>query len=630
MGSSPGIAQDYCSYGGGGFTTAPSSGCAPLTVTVTNTVAGANPANIQYYFNYKPSDALTGGQGTTYTYTTPGSYTILQIGTGPGKTLCRSVTVLNSTVPDFRIIACGDKTAKVILTDNAITQQYDQIEIVWNDGSTDRINKGSTLEKAHTYASAGLKSIQVRGLYNNGGSCSGSTLSPPKDITISNQELKAISIQKLEFNANGSLNVYYQGLNDVESEVTIQSGNGNYSATGIKNNKGGRQQLILTGLNPQQQYCIRLSSSDACGNVVYSNEVCTVVATATAQSDQNSISWNKNNSASAFSKYEILKDGNVSSTSATQSEITYTDTDVECGISYSYQVKSYTAQDTSISAPVTISAISNKKPGVVSSALVSVENSGSVQLLVLPPATGATTNYKMIFERVKGQNTNFAEIATITNANQLTDTDVQTSSQNYCYRIIYENACGIRSDPSESICTILLYKKDNQQIGWTKENPFLVPIDSYTIIKINANGSSKEIPLPLVNTFDTNLDPPTNQEYNYQVQAVSADGFFMSYSNIIDMRKEPHLFIPNAFSPNDDGKNDTFQINANFLTSSKMTIYDRWGTVIFATDDATKGWNGTLNSQNIPAPPGNYIYKLELVDSTGKTIVKTGALLLIR
>lgn len=624
--------QNLCAAGGGGFTIDYEKGCVPHTINVTNTVPGVAPANIQYYFNYRPGDAISGtSTGTSFTYASPGTYTVLQLGTGAGKSFCKVVTVLDNRTPAFTVTSCGNLSAKVTITNNSIAQQYDQIEVRWNDGTTDFVQKPitsqSTIDVEHIYPTSGQKSIQVRGIYNSGGNCGGSGYTASQ-ITLGTQQLSDIKIDKVEAGSNGTARVFYRGLAGVETEAFVKTGTGTYIASGQKDNRAGRRELVLTGLNLQEPVCIQLTSKDACNNSTNSAEVCVPVMSLQAVSEQNNATWTASSSTS-FSKYEVVRDGQSLHTSATQSETTFSDSDVECDVTYSYQAISYSTIDTAISAPVEVIAISTSKPSTVAGALVTVETDGSAQVLALDPPTGATAQYSMIFERSSGRSGIFQEVGNTENDNRFTDRSISSSTETYCYRISYENACGVRSDPSSLVCTILLQRTD-AQIKWTSESPFLDPVDHYSIIRIDNAGLSTSRDVGLILDHDTKNDPPSQQIYNYQIQATSPDGFFMSYSNIVDFREKSGLFIPNAFSPNGDQFNNTFAVQGTFITSSKMIIYDRWGSVVFMTDNATTGWDGTLNSSNTPAPTGNYVYRIEITDSTDKTVVKSGTLLLLR
>ena len=70
------------------------------------------------------------------------------------------------------------------------------------------------------------------------------------------------------------------------------------------------------------------------------------------------------------------------------------------------------------------------------------------------------------------------------------------------------------------------------------------------------------------------------------------------------------LEIPNIISPNGDGSNDRFEIRYSGLSEiSVLRIYNRWGDVIFETNDVSNQWDGTYRGD--PVNPGVYVYYLE-------------------
>ncbi len=73
------------------------------------------------------------------------------------------------------------------------------------------------------------------------------------------------------------------------------------------------------------------------------------------------------------------------------------------------------------------------------------------------------------------------------------------------------------------------------------------------------------------------------------------------------------IFIPDAFSPNDDGINDFFEIFpgcSNLILSFRMEIFDRWGNMVFRSDEFNRQWDG--NFEGKIAPAGGYTYKLKM------------------
>jgi gliding motility-associated-like protein len=69
-----------------------------------------------------------------------------------------------------------------------------------------------------------------------------------------------------------------------------------------------------------------------------------------------------------------------------------------------------------------------------------------------------------------------------------------------------------------------------------------------------------------------------------------------------------HIFVPNAFSPNNDGKNDKLFVRGNLIQDMYFTVYDRWGQKMFETRDINTGWDGTYHGSKVdPAVFGWYV-----------------------
>lgn len=92
--------------------------------------------------------------------------------------------------------------------------------------------------------------------------------------------------------------------------------------------------------------------------------------------------------------------------------------------------------------------------------------------------------------------------------------------------------------------------------------------------------------------------------------------------------EEPHVFIPNAFSPDGDGYNDIIYVKGNHLTHINFVIYDRWGERIFETQTLGVGWNGRYKGK--ACPPDVYGYYMECHCLDGTRLVKKGNITLLR
>lgn len=92
---------------------------------------------------------------------------------------------------------------------------------------------------------------------------------------------------------------------------------------------------------------------------------------------------------------------------------------------------------------------------------------------------------------------------------------------------------------------------------------------------------------------------------------------------------EETLHLPNAFTPNGDGKNDFFAVkNMGYQGVLAFRIYDRWGHLVFETRDAERGWDGTI--KGLPAVQGTYFYDIRIAKRTGGIQQFKGDLLLMR
>ncbi|MBL0180740.1 MAG: gliding motility-associated C-terminal domain-containing protein [Chitinophagaceae bacterium] len=90
------------------------------------------------------------------------------------------------------------------------------------------------------------------------------------------------------------------------------------------------------------------------------------------------------------------------------------------------------------------------------------------------------------------------------------------------------------------------------------------------------------------------------------------------------------LYIPSAFTPNRDGKNDVFKSYfGENVTEYHLQILDRYGNLLFESTDKNKGWDGTY--KGVAQPQGSYIWVInyQLKDNPDKQLLK-GSVLLIR
>lgn len=132
-------------------------------------------------------------------------------------------------------------------------------------------------------------------------------------------------------------------------------------------------------------------------------------------------------------------------------------------------------------------------------------------------------------------------------------------------------------------------------------------ISSWHGENINCNRCSK-----------TYLAPTQNICYTLEV----TDQYGCKNTDVkcVEVKKEFSLFMPNSFTPNEDDLNDTYMIAGIGIEEFEMIIYDRWGNLIYKTNDMTKGWNG--KHHGLACSNGIYICQVTVKSFEQKTETK--------
>jgi gliding motility-associated-like protein len=134
---------------------------------------------------------------------------------------------------------------------------------------------------------------------------------------------------------------------------------------------------------------------------------------------------------------------------------------------------------------------------------------------------------------------------------------------------------------------------------------------------------------------DTTQNPVANPSKTtiYMLTVISTDG--CAATGDIIVKVFTNLSVPNAFTPNGDGKNDIFYILGGLegTTVKDFSIFNRWGERIFQVNNALPGdpgfgWNG--NYKGLPAPAGAYVYIITIKLADNTTQIYKGTVVLIR
>jgi len=161
---------------------------------------------------------------------------------------------------------------------------------------------------------------------------------------------------------------------------------------------------------------------------------------------------------------------------------------------------------------------------------------------------------------------------------------------------------------------------------------------SYTITPVYSNNISEYAwsPSSLLSCSDC-AAPGGVASYSetYTIKVTSDSGCKATDNvNIFVECKYANIFMPNAFTPNNDNLNDFYYpITRGIKTVSKFAIYNRQGKLIYIAENfppnsKTYAWNGQFKGENQPA--GAYVYVMQVVCELGEKLTKNGSFLLLR
>ena len=95
-----------------------------------------------------------------------------------------------------------------------------------------------------------------------------------------------------------------------------------------------------------------------------------------------------------------------------------------------------------------------------------------------------------------------------------------------------------------------------------------------------------------------------------------------------DCNRAPVVFIPNVFSPNDDGYNDILFVRSEYIKELSFSVYNRWGEKVFESQNPNEGWDGNYKGQ--PCSPDVYVYHATVVFEDGTQTSMKGNVTLVR
>ncbi len=210
--------------------------------------------------------------------------------------------------------------------------------------------------------------------------------------------------------------------------------------------------------------------------------------------------------------------------------------------------------------------------------------------------------------------------------NAFTD-PVGTLSRQYEYRIDYLDTC------SEILHSIQTHPPliDSDRLG---ENAYNISLqDPVNVITADTQAfyevgnTTKTIGTITNSPFTLSLNPTDGTRQFLQARVDYENGISV-FSNQIRYRYTPVIHVPKAFTPNGDQLNDTLAFFGLPTATASISIYSRWGQLIYSSSQPSDGWDGFINGKL--APEGVYLYEIIFEDSDGERVIQKGTFALLK
>ncbi len=118
------------------------------------------------------------------------------------------------------------------------------------------------------------------------------------------------------------------------------------------------------------------------------------------------------------------------------------------------------------------------------------------------------------------------------------------------------------------------------------------------------------------------------QTTTYTVKIYDNTGCMALDSVTVNVDKDLRVYIPNIFSPNNDGQNDILFVRGKGIKDIKFLVYNRWGEKVFESTNVNHGWDGTFRGAQLP--PSVFVFYLDALMESGERIIRKGDVTLIK
>ena len=383
-------------------------------------------------------------------------------------------------------------------------------------------------------------------------------------------------------------------------------------------------------------YTYSIYSLDSCGNSSDDPfaDHRSILLKAAAGNQENNISWSKYEGFTV-TNYSLYRDG-LQIAALNSSDTSYADTMVICDRIYKYRIMAAgtEAAQISFSNYDSVRTVDHMAPRAVHLVTATFNDEANKVLVYWNKSTNYDAHNYRLFRRI-GTLGEARQIATpvITDTMFVDSISIAANTPLYYY-VQVDDYCNNRSMPSNDGSTIILKgHADNlvNSISWNAYRQWQNGVDHYNIYRKEDSAQWKMIGTDTALSFKDDKLDDFIRDHCYRVEAIEKNGRnATSISSIVCLEQNAIVWMPNAFTPKtSQGLNDVFAPQGTYFDKYEMSIYDRWGELIYHTTEG-KGWDGSVNGQIVLEGVYIYIISVPNYNSLGNTYRKKGNLLIFR
>lgn len=256
------------------------------------------------------------------------------------------------------------------------------------------------------------------------------------------------------------------------------------------------------------------------------------------------------------------------------------------------------------------------------------------QVFAGPDTTICFGNRALLKGTIKGSFFRWSPINSLLNSNSLSP--IAGPDKSTLYVLTVGDTLGCAKERSDSVLVTVI-----PNIHLFAGNDTSISANQPLILNATVSNSSELSGISYAWTPTTGLSDPSIanpiasfpdavDSITYSVRVTVTQGCYaVDQVHVRIFKGSPEIFVPSAFTPNDDKKNDVLRpIPIGIVKLLFFKVYNRWGQMVFSTNEIGKGWDGIFNGNRQSS--GTYVYLTEGIDFKGFTIFRKGTSVLIR